>query len=215
MGFRGWPVEAIEFFEGLEADNSKVYWHENRRVYDDAVRAPMEALLAELAPEFGAGKVYRPYRDVRFSTDKSPYKTAMGASLERGGYVQLSSAGLAAGTGMYMMAPDQLDRYRRAVVADRTGAELDDIRADLARKGIEVTARETLKTAPRGYQRDHPRIELLCHKGLIAWRQWPVGAWLGTATAKKRLIDFLQAAGPLNQWLEANVGPSSLPESRR
>jgi uncharacterized protein (DUF2461 family) len=50
MTFRGWPDEALEFFEGLEADNSKVYWQRNRDVYDKMVRAPMEELLEELAP---------------------------------------------------------------------------------------------------------------------------------------------------------------------
>jgi len=207
MGFRGWPVEAIEFFEGLEADNTRAYWQANKGTYDDAVRAPMDELLAELAPEFGPGKVFRPYRDVRFSADKAPYKTAIGASLGGGGYVQVSSTGLAAGAGMYAMAADQLDRYRRAVDDDRAGTELEAICAALSRGAIDVTARDSLKTAPRGYSRDHPRIELLCHKGLIAWREWPVGAWLGTAGAKKRVIEFLRAAQPLAAWLDTNVGP--------
>ena len=62
MVFRGWPVEAIEFFEGLTADNTKMYWQEHKEIYEQCVRAPMEALLAELEPEFGAGKIFRPYR---------------------------------------------------------------------------------------------------------------------------------------------------------
>jgi uncharacterized protein (DUF2461 family) len=88
------------------------------------VYAPTVELLAELEPEFGPGKIFRPYRDVRFSADKSPYKTAIAATLESGGYLHLSAAGLAAGSGMYMMAPDQLDRYRRAVADEVTGEEL-------------------------------------------------------------------------------------------
>src|SRR6476469_1302046 len=106
MAFRGWPVEAIEFFEGLEADNSKAYWQDHKTVYDESVRKPMDELLEELRSEFGEGKVFRPYRDVRFSADKSPYKTAIAASLEDGGYLQLSSEGLGVGSGMYMMATD-------------------------------------------------------------------------------------------------------------
>src|SRR5688572_28187099 len=98
MAFRGWPAEAFEFYEGLEADNTKTYWTANKDVYETKVRAPMEVLLEQLKDEFGAGKVYRPYRDVRFSADKTPYKTAIGASNERG-YVQLSAHGLAAATG--------------------------------------------------------------------------------------------------------------------
>src|SRR5207302_3398834 len=122
--FRGWPAEAIEFYEGLEADNSKAYWQDHKDVYETLVRGPMDELLAELAAEFGEGKVFRPYRDVRFSADKSPYKTAMGATLGKGGYIQLSSAGLGCGSGMYVMAPDQLERYRRAVGEDATGRQL-------------------------------------------------------------------------------------------
>ncbi len=121
MSFRGWRSEAIEFYEGLEADNSKTYWTENKRVYEEFVLGPMTELLAELAPEFGASKLFRPYRDVRFSADKSPYKTTIAATLELGGYVQLSAEGLGAGSGMWMMAPDQLERYRRAVSADESG----------------------------------------------------------------------------------------------
>ena len=124
MAFRGWPVEAIEFYEGLEADNSKVYWQDHKAVYERAVAGPMAELLAELAAEFGEGRIFRPYRDVRFSADKSPYKTAIAAELCHGGYIQLSSDGLAAGSGSYHMASDQLDRYRQAVADDRTGAAL-------------------------------------------------------------------------------------------
>jgi uncharacterized protein (DUF2461 family) len=71
-----------------------------------------------------------------------------------------------------------------------------------------------LKTAPRGYPKDHPRIELLRHKGLITWREWPAGAWLGTAKAKDRVVEFLRTSAPLHAWLDAHVGPSELPPGR-
>jgi len=215
MAFKGWPPEAIEFYEGLEADNSKSYWMANRAVYETQVKGPMEELLAELAPEFGAGKVFRPNRDVRFSPDKSPYKTVMGAMAGDVGYVQLSAKGLGVGSGMWMMASDQLERYRQAVADDGTGEELVGIVAEARRLELEVTGHDTLKTAPRGYPKDHPRIELLRNKGLIAWKEWPAGAWLGTRKGKDRVIDFLHSARPLNAWLQARVGPSELPDDRR
>jgi uncharacterized protein (TIGR02453 family) len=208
MGFRGWAAEALDFYEGLEADNSKTYWTEHKNVYDEQVRAPMEALLAELEPDFGAGRIFRPYRDVRFSADKSPYKTTCAATLERGGYIQLSAAGLAAGRGIYMMAPDQLQRYREAVDGDAAGEPLRAIVSDADGRGIEITGRERLKSAPRGYAKDHPRADLLRYKGLIAWRQWPVEPWLGTAKAKARVVQFLEHCGPLTEWLAKHVGPS-------
>ncbi|MDH6141081.1 uncharacterized protein (TIGR02453 family) [Kitasatospora sp. GP30] len=210
MTFRGWPAEALEFYEGLEADNSRTYWSAHKAFYEEAVYGPMAALLAELEDEFGPGKIFRPNRDLRFSADKSPYKTHIGAVLERGGYVQLSANGLAAGLGMYHLAADQLDRYRSAVAEDVTGRELERVLAGLAKKRIEVVGLNSLKTAPRGYPKDHPRIELLRHKGLIAWQEWPVEPWLGTAEAKKKIVAFLRGARPLHDWLGTRVGPSQL-----
>ena len=214
MAFRGWPVEALEFFEGLEADNSKTYWQRNKAVYETLVLAPMEELLAELEPEWGQGRIFRPYRDLRFSADKSPYKTHLGAMVGEG-YVQLTSHGLGARCGMWEMAPDQLERYRSAVGDDRSCGKLTGVVAKARAAGLDVTAREVLKTAPKGYPKDHPRIDLLRHKGLITWRDWPAGAWLGTRRAKDRVVEFLRLSKPLDQWLRTNVGPSTSPERRR
>ncbi len=124
MGFRGWGPEAIEFYEGLEADNSKTYWQANKAVYEEKVLAPMQVLLEELAPEFGGGHIFRPYRDVRFSANKSPYKTQVAATLEKGGYISLGANGLGAGAGYYMLMSDQLERYRQAVDDEKTGTEI-------------------------------------------------------------------------------------------
>src|SRR2546430_162914 len=158
MAFRGWPVEALEFFEGLEADNSKSYWQRNKSTYESKVRGPMEELLAELEPEFGPGKIFRPYRDIRFSADKSPYKTNIAATIGEAGYVHLTAEALGAGSGMYHMESDQLDRYRRAVDDNRTGAALERIIATATTKGVEMTGHDALKTAPKGYAKDHARI---------------------------------------------------------
>jgi uncharacterized protein (TIGR02453 family) len=214
MAFGGWPEEALDFYEGLEADNSKTYWTMQKAVYEDKVLRPMTELLAELGPEFGETKIFRPYRDVRFSKDKSPYKTNIGAMLG-GGYLQLSAKGLAAGDGMYVMAADQLERYRQAVAGDVTGTELERVIAGVEKHGIGVHGRDALKKAPRGYPIDHPRVELLRYKGLVAWQEWPVESWLETAAAKDRVAGFLRAARPLAIWLEDHVGPSHLERPSR
>jgi uncharacterized protein (TIGR02453 family) len=205
MAFRGWPVEALEFYEALEADNSKAFWQRHKETYETIVRAPMEELLAELAPEWGEGRIFRPYRDVRFSADKSPYKTNIAATIGRR-YVQLSANGLAAGAGMWEMAPDQLERYREGVDDERAGAELQRIVATIRSTGVEAMGHGVLKTAPKGYPKDHPRIELLRFKGIVAWREWPAGAWLGTKKAKDRVVDVFRAAEPLTAWLSTHVG---------
>lgn len=204
MSFCGWPDEAIEFYEGLEADNSKVYWQEHKPVYDRYVKAPMEALLAELADEFGEGKIFRPYRDVRFSADKTPYKTNCAARIGFG-YVSFSLEGLSVGSGLYMPDAAQLQRFRAAVAADVTGEELTRIVATLHKGGYQTMAREVLKTAPKGFPKDHPRVDLLRYKGIAMMRTWPLGAWLATAKAKDHVVKTLRAAGPLNEWLAANV----------
>ncbi len=214
MAFRGWPAEALEFFEGLEADNSKSYWERNRDVYDRAVRAPMEALLEELAADWGEGRIFRPYRDIRFSSDKSPYKTNIAATVGDG-YVQLNADGLGAGCGMWEMAPDQLERYRDAVSDDASGADLEAVVERARTAGVDVSGHGVLKTAPRGFPKDHPRIELLRYKGIVTWKDWPAAAWLGTRRAKDRVDEFFRHSAPLGAWLRTNVGPSTLPEGRR
>lgn len=214
MAFHGWKVEALEFFEGLEADNSKAYWQRNKDVYDRVVRAPMEELLTELEPAWGEGRIFRPYRDIRFSRDKSPYKTAIGATIGAG-YVHVDARGLSVGSGRWEMAPDQLDRYRSAVADDASGAALSRIVATARKAGLEVRGHEVLKTAPKGYPKDHPRIELLRSKGLIAWREWPAGAWLGTKRAKDRIVEFFERSRPLVAWLDEHVGETTMPDRGR
>jgi uncharacterized protein (TIGR02453 family) len=174
----------------------------------------MEELLAELAPRWGEGRIFRPYRDVRFSRDKSPYKTNIGARVGDSGYVQLDKDGLAAGSGMWEMAPDQLERYREAVADDMTGQQLAGLVSDVEAAGLRLMSHDLLKTAPRGYPKDHPRIELLRYKGIATWRAWPAGPWLGTKKAKERVEEFFAISEPIGGWLSANVGPSTLPERR-
>ena len=205
MTFRGWPAEALEFYDGLMADNTKTYWTANKATYDDQVRAPMVALLEELEPEFGPARIYRPYRDVRFSKDKSPYKTQIAASFERGGYVKLSAEGLGAGSGIYMFSPEQLRRWRAAVDQDSSGKPLVAVIGDLQKQGIDVSSHDVLVRVPTGFAKDHPRAELLRYKDLVAWRDWPVAAWLGTAKAKTKLEEFFRVCKPLNDWLSKHV----------
>jgi uncharacterized protein (TIGR02453 family) len=207
-------MEALDFFEGLEADNSKTYWTENKATYDEKVYAPMAALVAELEPEFGSGKIFRPYRDVRFSADKTPYKTNIAAVVGEG-YVQLTAAGLSAGLGTWMMAPDQLARYRAAVASDSTGRELERVIDAIVKRKISVSGHDELKTVPRGYDRDHPRANLLRYKGLVAWQEWPVAAWLSKPTAKDRVVEFYRTSAPLMSWLDSHVGPSTEPSRGR
>ena len=205
MEFRGWPPAALTWFDELEADNTKAWFHAHRETYDEAVRGPMEDLVDDLTPEFGEMVVSRPNRDIRFSKDKAPYKLEIYARTRRpdgtGLYVRLSRAGLFAGGGLYMPDRDRLARVRAAIADDRTGAELERVVAGLRADGLELLSDGGLKTAPKGYTVDHPRIELLRLPHLAAGAELPIRKWLHTPAAETRLVTVLRATSPLLDWL--------------
>jgi uncharacterized protein (TIGR02453 family) len=207
MTFAGFGEGAVEFYDGLVADNSKAYWTDHRSVYEADVRAPMQELLAALEQEFGPGKIFRPYRDVRFSNDKTPYKTHCGATVGPF-YVQVGSDGLLVAGGYYRMAPDQVARYRTAVADDRRGGDLEKRLAALS--GLTL-AGETLKTRPRGFDPDHPRVDLLRRKGLYAWRAWEPDDVLHEPGTLDRVASTWRELRPLTEWLDDHVGPSEQP----
>jgi uncharacterized protein (TIGR02453 family) len=213
MTFHGWTDAALDFYEGLEIDNSRAYWQSHKDIYDEQVVGPLRALLDELSDEFGEAKIFRPNRDIRFSADKSPYKTQAGATLAGHGYVQLSAEGLAVASGNYVFAADQLARYRRAVDVDLPGEALARVVQDARTAGLAITSAGALTTAPRGYPKDHPRIELLRMKGLVTWKQWPIEPWLATAGAKDRVVAVLRDSVPLVEWLGVHVGATEIERS--
>jgi len=199
-GFGGWPVEALDFFEELEVENTRAFWVAHKDLYEAKVLAPMVALLSELAPEFGEGRVFRPYRDVRFSRDKSPYKTNIYADARSGGYVALSADGLMAAGGRYVLDGAQLQRFRLAVDAARSGAKLAAIVAGLEQRGYLIGGEE-LKRVPPPHPADHPRGRLLRHKRLIYSKRWEVGPWIATPEAGERVAQVWRDGRDLNAWL--------------
>jgi uncharacterized protein (TIGR02453 family) len=208
--FRGFGEGAVEFYDGLLADNSKAYWTDHRTVYERDVLAPMQALLAVLEPEFGPGRIFRPYRDVRFSRDKSPYKTHQGAIVGPF-YVQVSADGLLAAGGQYRWVPDQLSRYRAAVDDDRRGRDLEARIATVTATDVDgappTLAGDRLATRPRSVAPDHPRLELLRHRGLYAHRGWEPDDVLHEAATAERVAAVWRATRPLADWLDEHVGP--------
>lgn len=213
MAFPGFPVAAFEFYEALAADNSRAWWQANKARYQSDVRGPMDGLLAEL-DEFGPFHVFRPYQDVRFAKGRPPYKEHVGAYGEAEGgtgyYVQLSASGMLIASGYYAMRSDQLERFRHAVDEDARGAEIEKICAQVVKAGLRLGAIDELKTAPRGYPKDHPRITLLRRKGLMASREYPVAAWMSTKAVVTKVRDVWRAAADMNVWLDSHVGPSTL-----
>lgn len=210
MRFDGFGEHAVDFYEGLAADNSKAYWSDHKAVYDDQIRAPMLALLDELEPEFGSGKIFRPYRDVRFSSDNSPYKTHCGAVIQVPGgafYAQLGADGLLVAGGAYHWSADQLTRYRMAVDAERSGEDLRHLLEAIpgGSTGMQRGG-DLLRSRPRGSAADHPRLHLLRHRSLYLWRSWPPDEVLHQRACLDRVRDGWRITRPLTEWLARNVG---------
>ena len=205
----GFPEEALLFYEGLRADNTKAYWTDHKAVYDRAVKAPMEALLAQLEPEFGKAKLFRPYRDVRFSKDKTPYKEHAGAVVmnQRSGglYVQLSAEGLYVGGGYWHTSTDQGQRLRAAVADDRSGGQLEAVLGRLG--GWEVIG-ERYKRLPKPYTAEHPRAALLHHKSLAAGLAFEPAEWLHGPQCGEHVAQAWRDVLPLRDWLDRHVGPA-------
>jgi len=217
--FEGFPDEGLVFYEGLEADNTKTYWTRNKGSYEAHVRGPLLALLEEIAPEFGTAKVFRPYRDVRFSHDKTPYKTHQGAVIHPEGrtaawYVQISADGLRVAGGCWRLESDQVARYRRAVADDVQGPRLQAEVDRLAAGGWSIDG-DRLIRVPAGHAADSPRLDLLRHKSLHGGRSWEPTEWLHSRRALDEVRNAWRDLTALNAWLDDNVGATTKEIRRR
>jgi uncharacterized protein (TIGR02453 family) len=208
MAFTGFPDEALDFYEDLENDNSRGWWTEHKQIYERSVRQPMNELIAALEPEFGPGSVFRPYRDIRFAKDKSPYKTHQGAFVAvgpgTGYYVQIDASGLLVGGGFHAHTPEQLGLYRDAVDDERSGSDLARIVRAVVKEGFEVEG-DRLKSRPRGYPADHPRVELLRHRTLSARGTFGSPAWISTPRCAEEVARAWRSFTPLVGWLEEHL----------
>jgi uncharacterized protein (TIGR02453 family) len=219
--FEGFGPKVQKWFKGLEADNSREYFNGTRDFFEESIRDQMEALLTELSAKFGGDvKMFRQNRDIRFSPDKSPYKTntygvLYGSEIAAQGlYASISANGLVAGSGYHMMARDQLERYREGVASDRDGPALEKLVAKVEKGGLELWG-ESVATAPRGYPKDHPRIELLRRKSLSLGSTLKFGRGIGRSEGLKFVGATWRATAPVTGWLDAHVGASTSPAETR
>lgn len=215
----GIPAAALAFFAELEANNDRDWWQANVATYREVVRAPFERLLDGLGPAVGEHlewRIYRPQRDTRFAADKSPYKTFIGAVTQRSGgtghFVQISRRGLLVGNGYPMLAPDQLVRFRAAIDDEASGEAFVAAVGRAEAAGVPVTFGrwDPLKTAPRGFRRDHPRIEWLRARGVEIPHRVGAPEWLHTGDAVEHVARLLGSGREVTDWLDRHVGPSEL-----
>jgi uncharacterized protein (TIGR02453 family) len=217
--FEGFGPAVRRWFQGLEADNSRAYVTANREFFEEAIRGQMESLLTELSAKFGGEvKIFRQHRDIRFSPDKSPYKTntygvLRGPEIAAGGlYASISARGLVAASGYHVMARDQLDRFRDAIAAEREGAQLSKVVAKAEQAGLEPWG-GSLATAPRGYPKDHERIELLRRKSLALGATLKFGRGISRSDGLQFVTRTWRAAAPVTGWLDEHVGASAIETS--
>jgi uncharacterized protein (TIGR02453 family) len=222
--FTGFADARLSFFRALAKHQDRDWFLAHKSEYEEGWHKPMLALLTEAREkldrvyrhcELAEPKVMRIHRDVRFSKDKSPYKTWIGGgvSVARGAKLPEAPAalymhiGLGHGpttcfgaAGIYGMMPESLARYRAALLDDKRGREVAGMVAKLEKKGFQVGAMETLQKVPRGVDEKHPRARLLKMKGLIVSFEPPAGS-----VAKRALLDWAveraKAAAPLVEWL--------------
>lgn len=206
--FSGFSVAALDFYDDLEMDNTKTFWEAHRQTYDIEVAAPMKSLMAELSGEFDDAKIFRPYRDVRFARDKTPYKTAQGAFVpagpSTGWYVELGAPGVRVGAGFYEASAARLASIREAIVHERHGPELETILADLQSAGWALGG-DTLKTSPRGYDADHPRIALLRHKSMTLGKKYGFEPFIHTPELLDRIRADWRGVRPFIDWVLAHA----------
>lgn len=205
----GIPAEAFDFYDHLAADNTRAFWADHKGEYEQFVREPLQHLADALEPAFGPAHLYRPYRDIRFSRDKTPYKDHQGCVFEGpnglGWYLQISSAGLMAGGGWYQSTPEQVKRYRDHLL-DHGSAELRAALKPLPRAGFEIEGQQ-LKTKPRGVPDDNPDLDLLRHRTLYVMKHWEPAAWMGTKRIERTVRDAFEKMRPMMETLGGIVGP--------
>ena len=207
MKFDGIPLAALDFYEDLETDNSKSFWTAHKHVYDESVRAPLEALAAELEPKFGPAKLFRPYRDVRFSkgqdarTRQRRVRTSATPRCTCRSRPPVCSSPAATGRRVRRRSTGCGARPRTTWRAQNSPRVLAGVR----RRKLDIRG-EQLTRVPTGYPKDHPHADLLRYKTLTASRELGAPAWLSTPAARTEILKAWRGITPLVAWLETHVG---------
>jgi len=216
--FAGISDEGLAFLEDLEEHNTREFFEPNKQLFRDRLQVPFEALLASAAARMeaagigvGQPKVFRIHRDLRFSKDKTPYKTNMAGYVrhrrseaqesDTGYYVSFAPSGLYAGGGLYRPSRPQLERIRAAVASDAEGPALAALLDEATGHGLEAGL-DPLQRVPKPYPADHPRADLLRARSLVLGRHHQRGPWLVTTEVLDRLVDDWGQIAPLNRWLD-------------
>jgi len=235
QSFTGFGPKALQFFHELALHNDREWFQEHKSVYEKEVQQPMAALISLLAEELARRglpltgdpkrSMFRIHRDVRFSNDKSPYKTHAGAVLSRDGtkdfqgllYIHVSPEGSFTASGFYHPDAGQLTALRKAIAA--APERFQEVERALHKAGLTLGRGEALTRLPRGFEDvpAGPTAEFLKLKSLVVHRELPEAS-LGRPRLVKEIADFAEAALPLLKfgWEALSQRESALtPESSK
>ena len=216
--FPGFPPEGIDFLRDLKLNNDREWFNPRKALFDDKVRQPMVQLvtaihreMARFAPDYvgdAAKCIYRIYRDTRFSKNKIPYKTYTSALFWRNGsskddmasfYLGISPEGIDIGGGIYSPEPDVLRAVRHHIAADAAGFRAI-FETRKVKKLFGELHGESLSRVPRGFDPDHPEIELLKRKQFLLWTKLDP-ALATTPKLFTELVSRMEAAAPFIAFL--------------
>jgi uncharacterized protein (TIGR02453 family) len=213
----GIDPDAFAFYAELEQHQTKEWWLANKKRYDERVKAPIERLVDALGGEFGPLKIFRPYKDVRFSADKRPYKDHLGLvsadDSSTAYYVQVSHHGVMIAGGLYQPARDQLARFREIVDDNRLVGDLEATLDEVSEHGFTIMTDNALATAPRGFSVNHPKIGLLRLKHLAISAHHDPAAWMHTPEFVERVRAGWRTVGVWNDWIAENL-PTAVEAAR-
>jgi uncharacterized protein (TIGR02453 family) len=223
--FSGFADPSCKFWKNLAKHQDKAWYEAHKAEHKEGWEAPMKALLEEVRDKLDRAypdcdlaepKLFRIHRDVRFSKDKSPYKTNVSGCLYVNTgvgkatdvpaplYLQIGTDTFS-GAGLYMMDPAQLEKFRAAVLEDKKGKELASLVGKLEKTGYEPVAHDKLKKVPRGMDPDHPRAELLKMKGLTVTFPKLTAKDIGSRDLVGVLVGHGKQVAPLVRWLTYTV----------
>lgn len=213
----GIDPDAFTFYAELADNQTKEWWLANKQRYDTRVKAPVERLVDALGGEFGPLKIFRPYKDVRFSADKRPYKDHLGLATADDSaatyYLQLSRQGLMLAGGLYQPAREQLARFREIVDDNRLVGDLEATLEEVGESGFTIMASDALATAPRGFTVDHPKIELLRLKRLAIAAEHTPADWMTGPELVDRVRAGWRTVRVWNDWIAENL-PTAVEATR-
>jgi len=220
--FPGFPPQALQFYKNIEENNNREWFGEHKEDFERYVQRPAQdfvivlgAKLKEMRPDLavdpslrGSGSIMRIYRDIRFSKDKTPYKTYLGMRFWEGPsrkemfsglFIWLDDSGAGLHVGQHMFSKEYLNAFREAVDDVHMGKRFEDILSS-AGDFAEVNGEQYVRV-PRGYDRDHPRAGLLKYKSVYASSGRIAPSVVASEKFLPLCVETFQKLLPLHKWL--------------